>query len=808
MVITTASSMKRPKTIVGTTRVKLRTQRFIGVILIVGAVYLWFLHDLAIQVQQKQANKDPSELKEFPSSDTVSQLVHNTRETQKEQRVVDYPPTNATQNGPTNSQNQQKESKHRKRIMRPNFRPNPHGHMVEPQILLPNGSKELFSGATNIGKSRVQKNIPEDQILTAYLEPIDTSTWDIKPLPVRNVQPEDLTVTRYPKLNSCFKLPEQWPVDDYPDDDPFLPWIHDVFPTEDGKYIQFVAQNKQRCHTGTTEEEEAILEHTMPQMALFQHVALKKVGDDSRYRLSSHEDADLESISTRFICKFKPSGDITFSEFNNDYEWVSVRKGQRTMFQKDGRNNRQIHTSQLLFKCPVPDHLVDTVRTGASVIDDWATIFVDLIPVRTPPRFGPPDEFLVPKYSASMGGALRQSFDPHAEWGEYHILPPLEYSGRWANIPICKPSLLTYEPTTLKKTNNNDDDKVKKHHLVSCLWASTGYATRGNRYAINDGQRRMLEWITFNKMLGFDHFYIFDNTGAFSNESSLQPFEDIFPGDVTVINWPSRVCNNNPNNVDSVGERSSQYAAESSCRLRFGPHTNWIGQFDIDEYLVPMGNYTSVLQLLEKLDQEGKKIISFASWRAWPRRTHINNPDDTTFNDKELCSRRSQECFELSVRDDTTLMEAYNCDRQQPGKKTSTMPAEKQIYRASYVQQHFIHYSTVTETSNMPLDEYKKVYNRARPFPDPQSRFIDEVNEGLMLHAKAIARQDTAGWKRNCHKDGSPIDQCRIGFPWPEDGSNRTYNEDGWNYNCYVNPRIDNYWAPLLKNKLKEMGFL
>lgn len=46
--------------------------------------------------------------------------------------------------------------------------------------------------------------------------------------------------------------------------------------------------------------------------------------------------------------------------------------------------------------------------------------------------------------------------------------------------------------------------------------------------------------------------------------------------------------NNNPNNVDSPGERSSQYAAESSCRLRFGPHVDWFGQFDIDEYFVPM----------------------------------------------------------------------------------------------------------------------------------------------------------------------------------------------------------------------------
>ena len=46
-------------------------------------------------------------------------------------------------------------------------------------------------------------------------------------------------------------------------------------------------------------------------------------------------------------------------------------------------------------------------------------------------------------------------------------------------------------------------------------------------------------------------------------------------------------------------------------------------QFDIDEYLVPMGDHKSIHPVLDKLDEEGKKIISFGSWRAWPRRRFI-----------------------------------------------------------------------------------------------------------------------------------------------------------------------------------------
>ena len=111
--------------------------------------------------------------------------------------------------------------------------------------------------------------------------------------------------------------------------------------------------------------------------------------------------------------------------------------------------------------------------------------------------------------------------------------------------------------------------------------------------------------------------------------------------------------------------------------------------------------------------------------------------------DYELCARRDP-CFELSVPMNTTVLEAYNCDRQKPGQKSHTMPAEKQFYRADYVRQHFIHYSTITETTMMDMNEYKKNFGNRMAFPDPKSRFGDEVKEGLMLHrlVAPIGRED------------------------------------------------------------------
>mmetsp|Transcript_21492 Transcript_21492/g.40129 ORF Transcript_21492/g.40129 Transcript_21492/m.40129 type:complete len:348 (+) Transcript_21492:79-1122(+) len=334
-------------------------------------------------------------------------------------------------------------------------------------------------------------------------------------------------------------------------------------------FIQFVAQNKRRCYTGGTEKEENLLHAFAPQAALFQHVAVKRVNGRMNsssvvYRLSSHEDADVDGTVTRFICRFS-NGEETLSVFNFSYEWATRRRRYREMFHEHGQDNNKIFTSQLLFKCPVPLSLIDLVRTGSTVKNDYATIFVDLVPIRTPPRYGPPQEFLPPYYGDfQLTPGDDKAFDPAVEWGDNHILPKIKDSGRWENIPICKPTPLTYgeqqggsQALTVEKLSQHHK-LGNQYRLVSCLWASTGYSTRGNKFSINDGQRRLLEWIAYHKLIGIEHFYLYDNSGAISANESLHSIASLFPDDVTYINWPSKICNNDK---DSVGERSSQVSA-------------------------------------------------------------------------------------------------------------------------------------------------------------------------------------------------------------------------------------------------------
>jgi hypothetical protein len=240
-----------------------------------------------------------------------------------------------------------------------------------------------------------------------------------------------------------------------------------------------------------------------------------------------------------------------------------------------------------------------------------------------------------------------------------------------------------------------------------------------------------------------------------------------------------------------------------------------------------MGTHDTALSLLDELDKQDLRIISFGSWRAWPRYALIEKP--VPIQEEQQCWSEDS-CFHLSIPMSTTLLQAYNCDRQPPGQKIEKMPAEKQIYRADYVLQHFVHYSAATVLSTLNRTEYKRAgfdWFR-RPFPDPRQRFANELTEGLMIHAKAVALQDTAGWDRVCRLDENgvkPYGMCRLGFPWPGvhehnahilidgkvnplmkelESSKKNASEEGWVYNCFVNKKVEELYVPQLEAALKE----
>lgn len=483
----------------------------------------------------------------------------------------------------------------------------------------------------NVGlKSNRERHIPP---LTAYIE---EPLQKVKPLPVRT-KPR-LTKITYDSIQSCRDLQNVWPVDHpieldhrfgsnvgnnifpmYPhrneysefcpvDADPFLPWIHDVFTSWDGRFVEFVAHNKRKCRSQPSYQDD--LTNLEPQVALMQSVSVKRLtrsesysgsssldypenGKGHRYRLATLQEADQDGRETRFICQFFKSYKTndqwekhvlgeSLSVFPYNYEHDNFRKHYahpmltrpKDANDKHGAHNEQIWNTILHIRCPVPDELQETLQDGSSVVNDIPLIFIDLVPIRTHVR---DDREGYNPYVESS------SFNPKEEWGDNHILPTIEDSGRWSNIPVCRPPSPFDRTTNARKLEivQPDPDNSRPHYLVGCLWASAAFTTRGVGSTIDESTPlRLLEWLTYHLYIAkFDHVYVYDNTEAFTNKTSLKPIMEHFPPHrVTWIPWKHRVCNNNVPAHPNAGERSSQYAAEASCRLRYGPYTEWIAQ--------------------------------------------------------------------------------------------------------------------------------------------------------------------------------------------------------------------------------------
>ena len=78
------------------------------------------------------------------------------------------------------------------------------------------------------------------------------------------------------------------------------------------------------------------------------------------------------------------------------------------------------------------------------------------------------------------------------------------------------------------------------------------------------------EWIEFHKIIGVNHFYLYNNFSTDSYMSVLEPY--IADNTVTFIDFPVQ---------------QGQMKAYKDCIARFKDETEWIGFIDLDEFIVP-----------------------------------------------------------------------------------------------------------------------------------------------------------------------------------------------------------------------------
>jgi len=224
--------------------------------------------------------------------------------------------------------------------------------------------------------------------------------------------------------------------------------------------------------------------------------------------------------------------------------------------------------------------------------------------------------------------------------------------------------------------------------------------------------------------------------------------------------------------------------------------TDWMSFMDPDEYFVPMGKYANWKEILAPIYKEDRlKVLKFRSTRARPRFSLME-----AYTSHEDC-QSANSCF--AQNSNQTFLKTYNCEYIKSPKPSRFDRAMKQIYRPDFVLSHFVHYSTVT--TDLANGEIPKRGQRTKSIVE---RFVDEINEGVLVHAKTTPPDETRGHSKACHYKIKDV--CLLGYPCPDNlpFSDETH-KDGFqdttgNYcNCWVNRRIEDEWVPKLEDALQ-----
>ena len=100
----------------------------------------------------------------------------------------------------------------------------------------------------------------------------------------------------------------------------------------------------------------------------------------------------------------------------------------------------------------------------------------------------------------------------------------------------------------------------------------------------NEG-KYLKEWIEYHKLVGVDHFYLYNSGSRDRSREALAPY--IKEGIVTLIDWPNHLPSNKE--TDSLWALTVQLPAyENAAKYRAIKESKWLAVLDVDEFIVPV----------------------------------------------------------------------------------------------------------------------------------------------------------------------------------------------------------------------------
>ena len=166
-------------------------------------------------------------------------------------------------------------------------------------------------------------------------------------------------------------------------------------------------------------------------------------------------------------------------------------------------------------------------------------------------------------------------------------------------------------------------DSIRYKFLLNTFKPKNTIASKKYKVSIcaifRDEGAILREWIEFHKIVGVEHFYLYNNFSEDNYREVLAPY--IAEGLVTLTDWP---------------HQQAQMAAYQNCVDSYRNETKWIGFIDLDEFVGPNRQYNTIYDFLKRFDSNRPMVIMY--WRYFGSSGKVDrNPNNLVTEDFTLC---------------------------------------------------------------------------------------------------------------------------------------------------------------------------
>jgi hypothetical protein len=131
------------------------------------------------------------------------------------------------------------------------------------------------------------------------------------------------------------------------------------------------------------------------------------------------------------------------------------------------------------------------------------------------------------------------------------------------------------------------------------------------------------EWLEYHLLVGFDHFYLYDDDGGDEARDILAPY--IEEGLVTHHDW-THLQGTRHDRPTRFGGRDKNHMAFGHAAKHYREDFDWIMKIDLDEFLEPIGS-DRVDEIVDQYDAERTKCIRIPRINFGDN-GHRTRPDD------------------------------------------------------------------------------------------------------------------------------------------------------------------------------------